>query len=299
MTELSLTQAAEALLAGHLVVIPTETVYGLAGIATNPDTVRQIYEVKGRPAGHPLIVHGPDFESLEPFAIFNSTARRAAKLWPGPITLILEKTERVPLETTGGKPTVGIRVPNHPIALALLRRVGQPLAAPSANRFTRLSATRVEDLDPEIARQVAGVVNGGPCRVGLESTVLDLTDEAHPTILREGFFTKRLLSEHLGKPVGQGGQSSRSPGTHRAHYQPQTPVEIVKVLLPTDHGLSFRKGGQNIVMPAEPAAYAARLYAALAEADRMGWDTIRVEAPPDSSEWEAVWDRLRRAAADR
>lgn len=296
MKELSLNDAAVALRSGELVIIPTETVYGLAGDATRPEVVQKIFEAKNRPAGHPLIVHGPSAPALQPFGEFHPLALRAAELWPGPLTLVLKKTALVPDVVTGGQPTVGLRVPNHPVSLALLEKLDFPLAAPSANRFTKLSATRVQDIDPDLAQKVAGVLNGGPAKVGIESTVLDLTDSFFPRILRHGHFTASMLSAHLGTAVIHDGIRLNSPGTHPAHYQPQAKVKLVKRFSKSMQGLCFSKGGDRILMPLEPGAYAARLYAALAEADRMGWATIYIECPPEGEAWQAVWDRLRRAA---
>ncbi len=300
-TSETLDQAAETIRRGGVVVIPTETVYGLACSALNQDAVRRVYEIKGRPAENPLIIHIGSFadlgrvaESWPPLA-----ERLAERFWPGPLTMVLPKKKGVPEDVTGGLDTVAVRVPDHPVALELIRRSGCPLAAPSANLFMGLSPTRSQDVDPAIQVDVDMILDGGPCRVGLESTVIDLTGE-HPRILRPGGAPRAQIQAVVGSPLGQlPPQSVRSsPGMYPRHYAPKARVELVDEAPNGGAALVFESGSSShIKMPMEPTAYGARLYSALMKLDGEEPEVISVVRPPDSPEWEAVNDRLRKASS--
>lgn len=276
-------EAALALRRGELVVMPTETVYGLAGNALDPSAGAKIFALKGRPANNPLIVH-----TLDPLSVATDLCGGQSlleKFWPGPLTLVLPKREHVPDAVTAGLTTVAVRMPDHPVALELLRESGLPLAAPSANKFTQISPTRAEDVSPEIRAGVFAVLDGGPCRVGIESTILSLVGK--PTILRLGDISKSEIEEVLGREVAIRTQGEiAAPGMHPRHYAPSTPVTLVEELA----------GREGIALTGGPAEYAAQLYARLQALDLRGLDAIYVEMPPETPEWAAVRDRLIRAA---
>lgn len=280
--------------------MPTETVYGIAADATNPDAVKKIFAAKGRPSDNPLIVHISDFIQLdEVVGAWNDSADVLAnRFWPGPLTLILKKSELIPDEVTGGLDTVAVRMPSHPVALELIEACGVPLAAPSANRFMQLSPTRAEDLDPEIAKHVGMVLDGGPCVIGLESTVVDVTTDP-PTVLRPGGVSRGDIEAALGVPLGQlpHGGPRRAPGMYLRHYAPKAAVKLVDRLGKNAAGLTFHEAAneRQVKMPLDAAAYGAALYAALHQVDSKQPEMIEVEIPPETAEWEAVHDRLRKA----
>lgn len=284
-----LTEAAALLRAGKLVAFPTETVYGLGANALDADAVRRIFEAKGRPLTSPLIVHVAGLEAARELALEwpDSAGKLAGTFWPGPLTIIVPKKPSVPDIVTAGLPGVGLRMPAHPMALALLREAGIPLAAPSANRFTQLSPTTAEHVRAGLGGRVDLILDGGPCTVGIESTVISLT-ETRPRILRPGMISQPEIEAVIG-PV-EAGAGAESPGQHPTHYSPRTPLVLGDV---PSHGRGF------IVqdMPADPSAYAERLYALLHELDAAGYDWIALEPPPDKPEWAGVQDRLARAAA--
>ncbi len=294
----NIAMAAELLRHNRLVIIPTETVYGLAGLALSEDAVGRIFKAKGRPATNPLIVHVAEPSQVERVALVNHPDfdLLAAHFWPGPLTMVLPKLENVPSITTGGLETVAVRVPSHPVALALLREIGEPLAAPSANLFTGLSPTRPEHLSSEMMFAASMILDGGPCDVGIESTVIDLT-QPEVKILRPGIVSTQQLSDLLGKQVGNVVDSPVSPGHHRKHYSPQTPIQIVDKI-GVQPGLTFQRPANEaqVEMPADPAGYARELYAALASIDRLGFEEFYVQAPPRTQEWAAIWDRLNKAS---
>lgn len=300
-TPLNLQLAADALVRGELVCMPTETVYGIAADATNADAVRRIFAAKDRPADNPLIVHISDFVQLEDVVAEWTDAADvlANRFWPGPLTLVLKKSEMIPDEVTGGLDTVAVRMPDHEVALELIELAGVPLAAPSANRFMHLSPTRAEHLDPEIAKRVAMVLDGGPCRIGLESTVVDVT-VSPPRILRPGGISRGDIQAALGGPLGQLPPEGirRSPGMYQRHYAPDARLEFVEALDPDAVGIGFGtpRNDRQIRMPMDPHAYAAGLYAALHRLDAGRPDVIFVEHPPEEPEWEAVVDRLKKAS---
>jgi len=297
-TEENLERAGTAWRAGELVVIPTETVYGLAGDATNAQAARAIFAAKGRPADNPLIVHVADIESVEALVTeFPESARKLAKrFWPGPLTLVLPKSDQIPMEVSGGLDTVAVRMPDHPVALAVIRGSGRPLAAPSANQFMRLSPTRAEHVDPQLAEII---LDGGPCRVGVESTVLDCSQQPF-RILRAGGVPRVEIEGALGHPLSTltNATTKRSPGMYPRHYAPRARLLLVETLEGDLPGISFTKSGPGqFRLPRDPRAYAANLYEALHQLDALGLPEVFVEIPPDEAAWEAIQDRLKRMTA--
>lgn len=298
----ALDDAAEALRRGELVVMPTETVYGLAADAMNPDAVRRIFAAKGRPSDNPLIVHLASLDDLDLVAadIPNEARKLADRFWPGPLTMVLKKQPHVPYVTTGGLETVAVRVPAHPVARELIRRAGTPIAAPSANPFMGLSPTRVEHLDRNLIAQVSLVIEGGASFVGLESTVVDLTQDT-PRLLRPGGISRADLQAALGKPLASPPSGARlSPGMYARHYAPKTPVRLVAGLDDEAVGLTLDSPANpnQIKMPEDARAYMATLYDALHRLDALAAGEIQVQAPPDTPAWEAVRDRLKKAATE-
>jgi len=282
--------------AGELVAFPTETVYGLGANALDPAAIEKIYAAKGRPPESPLIVHVDSIEMAR--SLVREWPEKAEKLarrfWPGPLTLVLPKRPNVPGRLTAGLDTVGIRMPDNRIALALINDAGLPIAAPSANPFRGISPTTAEHVRRAMGDRVAMVLDGGPATIGIESTVLSLAGP-DAVLLRPGMVTQAGIEEVIG-PV-QVLQSAAeaahpSPGLHRRHYSPRTPLVLV------DHGRLPTTGrGIYIKMPDNPREYAAVLYERLHQADSEGWDWIAIERPPDGEEWAAIRDRLERAAA--
>lgn len=312
--------AARILCAGGVVAFPTETVYGLGADATNPEAVRKIYEIKGRPADHPLIVHIADASLLDRWAreIPEAARRLAERFWPGPLTLILRRQRHVSDAVTGGQNTVGLRVPDHPVALTLLQELGpeKALAAPSANRFGRISPTTAQHVRTELGETVDMVLDGGPCRVGLESTIVSFVGGT-PLLLRPGGISVAALEAVLGERIETPGTAQpdiRVSGSLSSHYAPVTPLEVLPAESLQRRSRELVKQGQRVAvlelmlacqdsphllrlqMPAEAAAYAHRLYAALRQLDDARFNFILAEAPPAGVEWQAVNDRLRRAA---
>jgi L-threonylcarbamoyladenylate synthase len=293
-------KAAEIIRAGGLVVFPTETVYGLGANALDATAVRKIYELKGRPATSPLIVHVASIEQArEVAAEWPAQAERLAQeYWPGPLTLVVPRKSVIPNEVTAGLPTVGVRMPRHPVAMELLRAASVPIAAPSANRFTALSPTTAQHVRDAFGDEVPFLLDGGPCEVGLESTVIAVTRDGLE-VLRPGMaFVDN--AEAAAEPH-QGAQ--RSPGQHVKHYSPRTRVLLVSNGYVPSYGRGAYlwiaregKAHRAIRMPAEPPEYAAQLYGRLHELDREGFEWIAVEIPPDTPEWAAIRDRLTRAA---
>lgn len=293
-----LAEAARLIRAGRLVAFPTETVYGLGANALDSAAVHRIYEVKGRPAASPLIVHVASAEAArEITAEWPALAERLArKFWPGPLTLVLRKSKNIPDNVTAGLDTVGVRMPAHAVAMALLTRARVPIAAPSANRFTQISPTSAEHVRASLGGHVDLVLDGGPTDVGIESTVVMLTGP-QPMVLRPGMIGLVELEAATDMAWGSAGHlesagAFRSPGLHARHYAPNTPLLLLKP------GQALPAGrGRVLDMPEEPAAYAHRLYAALHEADAEGWDWIGLAEPPDEPAWQAIRDRIQRAAS--
>jgi L-threonylcarbamoyladenylate synthase len=295
----SVAEASELILAGKLVGFPTETVYGLGANALDAAAVARIFAVKGRPRGSPLIVHVDSIEMARGLALEwpDSAERLAREYWPGPLTLVLRKQSSIPDIVTAGLPTVGLRVPAHPLALALIRAAGVPIAAPSANLFTELSPTTAEHVRQSLGDAVDYVLDGGAATVGIESTVLSLA-EARPILLRPGVIPIPEIESLIG-PVDrvEGGPGAHpSPGMHPRHYRPHTPLILWSAgeATPTGRGAWLRLSRE---MPGDARAYAALLYEALHRLDAEGLDWIGVERPPATPEWAGVLDRLTRAAA--
>jgi L-threonylcarbamoyladenylate synthase len=290
--------AAALIRAGKLVAFPTETVYGLGANALDAAAVARIFAVKGRPRGSPLIVHVDSLEMARGLALVwpDAAEQLGRKYWPGPLTLVVPKQPRIPDIVTAGLPTVGLRVPAHPLALELIRAAGVPIAAPSANLFTQLSPTTAEHVRLALGDAVDGVLDGGPSTVGIESTVLSLAGPA-PLLLRPGVIPLPEIEALIG-PVriatSAGAGAHPSPGMHARHYSPRTPLVLLASIdpEPAGRGAWLRLGRE---MPGEPRAYAAQLYEALHRLDAEGLDWIAVERPPDTPEWAGVLDRLRRA----
>ncbi len=281
---------------GKLIGLPTETVYGLAADAKNLIAVKKVFAAKGRPADHPLIVHIGRIEELQEWAkdIPPEVYHLAKRYWPGPLTLILQKQDHVLPEVTGGQDTVAIRMPNHPLALELLRQFGSGLVAPSANQFGRISPTDEAAVLAELASQVDLVLPGGRSKVGIESTILDLHQKPF-TLLRQGMIGKEELEAFLGEPILLPSEKTtvRVPGLLASHYAPRTPLKLIG-----RHELDQFVMTKHVFIPCDtqPDVYAHELYAALRKADTEGVDVILVERPPQTSEWAAVLDRLARAA---
>lgn len=320
-------RAAERLRAGGVVAFPTETVYGLGADARNEDAVRRVFAIKGRPADHPLIVHLAEAAQADAWAnAIPETARRLmARFWPGPLTLVLAARDDVPRVVTGGQDSVALRAPSHPMALALLRAFGGGLAAPSANRFGAVSPTEAWHVRASLGTQIDQVLDGGPCRYGLESTIVSLLGE-RPRVLRPGALPLAALREALGDDGIEFGDrhdsaspsAPRVPGALAAHYAPATPLEIhaieplaarAEALLAQGLRVAVLRRNRSLrgipslpplpqfLLPARPETYARSLYARLRELDRFAFDRLLVEAPPTDEAWWAVNDRLARAAA--
>jgi L-threonylcarbamoyladenylate synthase len=313
-------RAAEILRAGGLVAFPTETVYGLGADASSAAAVARLYAAKGRPADHPVIVHFADAESAFAWAREVPAAARslAARFWPGPLTMILKRSDRAKDFVTGGQDSVGLRVPSHPVAQALLRAFGggreghrfSGVAAPSANEFGNVSPTEAAHVREDLAGKVDLVLEGGPSEVGIESTILDLSSDK-PVLLRPGHVSRASLEEVLKETIleKETGSPRHSGGLER-HYAPKTPALLVPPHRldaeiarrgATVAVLAFSRPDERvdywIRMPKEPGAYARRLYAALRELDTARCSAILIESPPETAEWDAVRDRLTRAAA--
>lgn len=234
--EQEIREAAQLLRTGALVTIPTETVYGLGANALDPNAVRRIYEAKGRPSNNPLIIHVPGAHWLERYCdhVPDTAYRLAARCWPGPLTVILRARDIIPKATTGGLDTVAVRCPAHPVALAIIEAAGVPIAAPSANTSGRPSCTTAAHVLEDMDGKIQGIVDGGPCAVGVESTIIDLTGE-RPCLLRPGGMPLETLEEVLG-PIAvdqavtrelKAGESPKAPGMAYRHYAPQAPVTVV------------------------------------------------------------------------
>jgi len=303
--------AARALREGELVAFPTETVYGLGGDATNDLAVARIFEAKGRPRFNPLIVHVPDSATARRLAVFDARAERVAgHFWPGPLSLVLPRAPGCPVSllASAGLDTLALRVPAHPLALALLHATGRPLAAPSANRSGRLSPTSAGDVIAELGGRIAAVLDGGPCTVGIESTVLDLSG-AEPNVLRPGGVGREALENLLGG-VAAGGTSSapRSPGMLESHYAPVRPLrleackarpgEALLAIGPGPAPEGFREV-RWLSRSGDVTQAAANLFAALRALDRPEITGIAVMPIPEHGLGVAINDRLRRAAAPR
>ena len=317
MDRAALARAVELLRAGELVAFPTETVYGLGADASNPDAVKKIYAAKGRPRNHPLIVHIAEISQVSEWAatMTPEATRLAERYWPGPLTLILPRAARVDALVTGGQSTIALRVPSHPVAHALLSQFGGGVAAPSANRHGRVSATTAEHVRSEFGDTVRCVLDGGASDVGIESTIVDVSGAA-PVLVRPGAISAQQLERTLGRTLAPAtADTPRAPGTLTKHYAPQTPVMVMEADLLLELAGSMTRQGQKVAVlarsapqpllagltwvaaPADARGYAHDLYASLRALDRLGCAAILVEALPLDSEWAAIHDRLMRAAA--
>lgn len=314
--------AAQLLRDGGLVAFPTETVYGLGANACNPKAVRRIFETTGRSADQPLILHLSRIDKLDYWArdIPEAAWRLVERFWPGPLTLIL-KRKYAPLEMTCGQDTVGLRVPDHPVALALLEAFGGGVAATSANRFGQVSPTRARHVRKELKGKVDMILDGGPCRVGVESTILSFADE-QPRLLRPGAIPLSALQEVLGAEIttltSVGG--IQAPTMFSSHYAPVTQFEVWPIDALRQRGEDLAHSGIRAAvifvgsvkskipetpalfpffMPAEPADYARKLYAVLRLLDGAGFGVLLAESPPDTEAWQAVNDRLQHVRCNR
>ena len=303
-------RAAEILRAGGLVAFPTETVYGLGVDASSEAAVARLYAVKGRPADHPVILHFASAEAAFAWAreVTDEARLLARRFWPGPLTLILKRSDKARDFVTGGQDNVGLRVPSHPVAHELLRSFKGAVAAPSANRFGHVSPTTAAHVRQDFGNDIDLVLEGGTSEVGIESTIVDLS-RGTPVLLRPGRISKEELEKALAKIVEESGAASpRHSGGLPRHYAPRTPARLVpsydldkeiarlreKVAV-----LAFSRPDERVDfwlrMPRDPASYAHKLYAALRELDTAGCEEILIEAPPGGPAWAAVRDRLQRA----
>ncbi|WP_256212170.1 L-threonylcarbamoyladenylate synthase [Nitrosomonas communis] len=319
-----ITAAVTLLKAGKNVAFPTETVYGLGADISNVSAINRIYEIKGRPLNHPLIVHFAEANLLEYWAteIPDSAWLLAEYFWPGPLTLILPRSSHVPLNVTGGQNTVGLRIPDHPIALALLRALGanKALAAPSANRFGRLSPTSANHVYEEFGNEVSMILDGGPCNVGLESTIISFYNSA-AILLRPGGIPVESLEDILKQKIelkGNPNTTLRAPGGLSSHYAPVTALEVWPTESIPKRAQQLNKNGLRtaliawsgsdhlsqvtnenthlFLMPADPIGYGHQLYATLRQLDQEDFFCMLVEAPPLDPAWLAISDRLQRAS---
>ena len=310
-------RAADILSAGGLVAFPTETVYGLGADAGNGDAIRRLYAVKGRPAGHPVIVHLAEVAQMSGWAreVTMVAEKIAHAFWPGPLTLILRRASGVSDAVTGGQDTVGLRIPSHRIAHALLECFGGGIAAPSANRFGHVSATTARHVEQEFGNQIDMVVDGGPCEVGIESTIIDVTG-TRPVMLRPGSISVHEIEAAAGMSLAApGADAPRAPGMLAAHYAPAAPLLVMEADLLLDLAATLTRQGKRVAVLARSAlqpllagliwqtaaadaqTYAHDLYANLRTLDATGSDVILVEQLPQQPEWIAINDRLGRAAA--
>lgn len=325
-------RAARILAAGGLVAFPTETVYGLGADASSAAALGRVFDVKGRPRNHPLIVHLADDSELPRWSVeLPAVARQlAARFWPGPLTLIVRRSDLVSPAATGGMPTVGLRVPSHPMALAMIRRFGGGVAAPSANRFGRISPTTADHVAADLGADIDYLLDGGACQVGVESTIVDVSRGA-PVLLRTGGIPRSALEVAIGPlaspdQAGPGaalGPAPAAPGTLASHYAPEALLVAVaaeRVLSTVDAQLQRQPHARLAVLapaaffssaaalpssvhahplPDAPPAMARALYAAMRDLDAAGFDVIVAALPPEVGLGEAVADRLRRAAGPR
>ena len=308
----SLSHAVSLLKNGQLVAIPTETVYGLAADASSDDALTLLYQTKGRPSEHPVILHVADRAMCEPFVepLSDPAIALMEAFWPGPLTLLLPKTDRVSSRITGGRPLVGVRAPAMPMAQELLQKLGRPVVAPSANTFGHISPTTAAHVEEEFDGKIA-VLDGGPCTVGLESTIVKV-EHSRLTLMRPGQLSREAIEAAAGlrledpeTPLTEG-----VPGALKSHYAPRqnvrllTSSELQQTETSSDalivySARAWPKAHLLLELPSESATYAQQLYSALRQAEASNCREILVEAPPESPEWAAVWDRLRRASSEK
>lgn len=318
-TKFHIQQAVERLLAGGVIAFPTETVYGLGADISQPQAIQKIFEIKGRPSNHPLIVHFSNLSELEFWAedIPATAWKLAEHFWPGPLTLILPKSKLIPVSVTGGQETVALRIPRHPIALNLLEQLGsrKAIAAPSANRYGFVSPTNADHVKCAFGDKIDVILDGGACEIGLESTIINCVDN-NVMLLRPGGTPLSAIKDLLKQNIQiQPHSQIRSPGSLASHYATSTPLEICptsEILLSRSSTLLqqgiytaavTRSAPQissdklhHVLMPDEPIAFGKLLYATLRKLDEANFERILIEAPPDDLEWLAVADRLTRAS---
>ncbi|MBI3857354.1 MAG: threonylcarbamoyl-AMP synthase [Planctomycetes bacterium] len=297
----SIRKASEILRKGGLVAFPTETVYGLGVDARNEKAVGRIFRVKGRPKNHPLIVHLAGVRQIRHWAasVPKEAMTLGKKFWPGPLTLILKKAATVSKTVTGGQNTVGLRVPDHPVALALLRKFKGGIAAPSANRFGRVSPTSAKHVRKDLGEDVDFILDGGRCRVGVESTIVDFSS-GEPVILRPGGLTRERLEAALGRRIlVRRAGPVRVSGQLRSHYAPTAEVLVVATGDGKVRARELRAKGRRVALLTRKEVAARRLYSSLRRADESGADVIVVPLPSESGLGLAVVDRLRKAAGKR
>ena len=298
--------ASQALSQGNLIAFPTETVYGLGADATNPDAVKRIYEVKGRPSDHPLIVHIASLDQTDQWAIDipEYAIKLARDFWPGPMTLVLKRSTKAKDFITGGQDTVALRVPAHPIALSLLQEFKEGIAAPSANRFGSVSPTTAEAVEEELKDYLSPqdlILDGGPCLVGVESTIIDCTKQT-PFILRPGAITGAMIEESTGLiALTNNDGSIRVSGSLDSHYSPKAKVVLDAIAEPGDgliapDQIPTPDGVIRLASPRTVEGYARDLYAALRLADTKNLDVVVVLQPGGDGLAEAIRDRLARSA---
>jgi len=326
-TEESIERCALALQQGQLVAFPTETVFGLGAAVTQADAVQGIFKAKGRPSEHPLIAHIAPGTSLEGWVanVSPTMQKLMDAFWPGPLTLVVPRGERMPMAVTGGQNSVGIRCPSHPVAIALLKATGVPVAAPSANRFGRVSPTRASHVLAELGDRIPFILDGEVPEVGIESTIVSLLSD-QPAVLRPGAITAVQIEALLGVPVKTHGEVSKTPnanprvsGALEKHYSPEAKVLVLQATALselqihhktlcvgwTDEFLAqsdkLRDMNANVLiveaLPNTAAEVAKVLYATLRQADELQCKQILFEQPSSNADWEAVKDRLKRASA--
>lgn len=316
-SQVEIDSAVQALRDGDLVAFPTETVYGLGANAQNPAAVARIFEVKGRPHNHPVIVHldSPRFLHRWVREVPDAAMRLAERFWPGPLTMVMPRAANVHDVVTGGQDTVAIRVPSHPMAQQLLTAFGGGIAAPSANRFGKLSPTRAEHVREELGEQVKVILDGGECQIGLESTIIAFQGPS-VRLLRPGAITAAQIRQIVGEVlVGADVESPRVPGGAPSHYAPTTPMTIVPAGAIDAQAAAVSMGGRRVAVLAQrlplqaheyvtwinagrrPEQYAHDLYTNLRTLDKAGCQRILVQDVPEGERWNAIRDRLLRAAA--
>lgn len=317
----AINRAADLLRQGRLVAFPTETVYGLGANASDSDAVDRIFKAKGRPTNHPLIVHIANIDNLYDWSstVPDAALMIAERFWPGPLAMILNKKPEVPFAVTGGQQTVGLRMPDHPAALALLKSFGGGIAAPSANKFCRISPTQAIHVSEELGDEVDMILDGGACKVGLESTIIDLSNNS-PRLLRPGHISvqeiEAVLRTKLMIPLASTPDGMRVPGMMEVHYAPKTPalcclggllLNNIETLVNKDKKIGLLCLQLEIIpseqihvlrLPEQPGSYAKQLYSALRDLDGLQLDLILIEQPPQTELWRAINDRLIKATGN-
>lgn len=294
-------RGAQILSEGGLVAFATETVYGLGAAARQRNAIDRLFRVKGRPAWHPLIVHLPNKEALDPWAreVQPDARRLAERFWPGPLTLVVLKRPEVLDAVTGGQPTVALRVPSHPLARRLLDAFGDGIAAPSANRFGRVSPTTADHVREDLGSDVDAVLDGGPCAIGVESTIVDATRD-RIRILRQGGLAQEALEEVLGYPVAYAaGEGVRVSGQLESHYAPRADVVLADPVNAPARAEELYRAGRRVILLGLQDVAPDRLYDSLRKGDASGVEVIVAPLPPEDGLGRAVRDRLRKAAAPR